>query len=265
MQIAEAVFLVTGAGHRLGRDIALGLAERGASILVHYGTSQAGAEETAEAVQSLGGEAWLVQADLADGSACDALDRAVGSAGRLDGIVHSAASFRQGNIDDIDEEAWNRILGVNLRAPYLVTRALLPHLRRSFEANQRPASVVHLCDLSALHAWSGYAVHGVSKAGLLHLTKTLARELAPEVRVNALIPGAILPASGVDVESEQWRHWGKRLPLQRTGTPEDVVSTVAFLMESGFITGAAIPVDGGENLLGVGARRAPEDQAPTEG
>ena len=248
--------LVTGAAHRLGRAIALGLAARGASIVVHFGGSREKAMETAEMARDLDVEAWLVQADLADSGAVRAVARTVESeVGRLDGIVHSAASFRQGTIDEIDALKWDQIMAVNLRAPYLLTRGLLPHLQRSYRHTGHPASVTHVCDLSALHPWSGYGAHGVSKAGLLHLTRTLARELAPAVRVNAVVPGAILPAPGVDPESEDWARWGERLPLQRTGDPEDVVSTIAFLIESGFVTGAAIPVDGGENLLGVGARK----------
>lgn len=257
MNLEGATFLVTGAGRRLGRAIALGLAEQGASIVVHYGGSREGAEETAETVRGLGGDAWTVQADLADARSVEALAAGVDAGpGRLDGLVNSAASFVDSSVENLGAAAWDEIMAVNLRAPYLLTRALLPHLRASHERRGTPAAVVNMVDLSALHPWQGYVVHGVSKAGLLHLTRTLARELAPAVRVNAVIPGAILPATDLDVDSEQWRTWGERLPLARTGSPADVVAAIRFLVESDFVTGVALPIDGGENLIGITVRRS---------
>lgn len=256
MKIEDSVILVTGAGRRLGREIAIGLAAGGASIVVHYGGSRDGAEETAETVRGFGGDTWTVQADLTQAEAGETVVAAIDAGpGKLDGVVNSAASFVDGSVEDLDAGAWDRIMAVNLRAPYLLTRALLPHLRASHERNDTPAVLVNMVDLSALHPWKGYAVHGVSKAGLLHLTRTLARELAPAVRVNAVIPGAILPAPDLDPDSEEWRSWGERLPLGRTGDPHDVAAAIRFLIESDFITGVALPVDGGENLIGAGARR----------
>lgn len=256
MKIEDSVVLVTGAGRRLGREIALGLAECGASIVVHYGGSREGAEATAETVRGLGCEAWTVQADLSETDCGASIAAAVDAGpGRLDGLINSAASFTSARIEDLDAGAWDRIMAVNLRAPYLLTRALLPQLRATSERRGTPAVVVNMVDLSALHPWEGYAVHGVSKAGLLHLTRTLARELAPAVRVNAVVPGAILPAPDLDPDSEEWRSWGERLPLGRTGDPHDVAVAIRFLIESDFITGVALPVDGGENLIGTAARR----------
>lgn len=257
MNLEGATFLVTGAGRRLGRAIALGLAERGASIVVHYGGSRDGAEETAETVRGFGGDAWTVQADLTRAEAGETVAAAIEAGpGKLDGVVNSAASFTSGSVEDLDAGAWDRIMAVNLRAPYLLTRAVLAHLRATSERRGTPAAVVNMVDLSALHPWEGYAVHGVSKAGVLHLTRTLARELAPAVRVNAVVPGAILPAPDVDPESEEWRTWGERLPLGRTGSAADVVAAIRFLIESDFITGVALPVDGGENLIGTAARHS---------
>lgn len=256
MKVEGSRVLVTGAGRRLGQAIALGLAERGASIVVHYAGSEKGAEETAAKVRSLGGEAWTVQVDLATEEAGELVAHAITNGpGILDGIVNSAATFVDGSVEKMDATVWNRILDVNLRAPYLLTRELVPLLRMGFQHRGTPSAIVNMVDLSALHPWLGYAVHGVSKAGLLHLTRALARELAPDVRVNAVIPGAILPGSGTDLDAEEWQDWGRRLPLERTGDPDEVAAAVAFLLESDFITGVAVPVDGGENLLGVAARR----------
>lgn len=256
MNLEGATFLVTGAGRRLGRAIALGLAERGASIVVHYGGSRDGAEEAADSVRGMGGDAWTLQADLADARSVEALAAGVAAGpGGLDGLVNSAASFVDSSVESLDAAAWDAIMAVNLRAPFLLTRVFLPHLRASHERRGTPAAVVNMVDLSALHSWPGYTVHGVSKAGLLHLTRTLACELAPAVRVNAVIPGAILPAPELDPESDEWRTWGERLPLGRTGSPADVVAAIRFLIASDFVTGVALPVDGGENLIGSAARR----------
>ncbi len=238
----------------------MGLADLGVSIIVHYGRSREAAEETADLIRDRGVDVWIKGADLRNPEAAEQMRTAVEAGpGFLNSIVHSAASFRSGTIEDIDAEAWEAIMAVNLRAPYLLTRALRPVLRGA--ENDRlpgegpPAAIVHIADLAGLHPWDGYGVHGVSKAGLLHLTRTLARELAPEVRVNAVVPGAILPAPGVAPDSEEWSHWGERLPLQRTGDPSDVLEAIRFLLVSDFVTGAAIPVDGGENLLGLAARK----------
>ncbi len=259
MNLQDSVVLVTGAGRRLGREIALGLAQRGASIVVHHGASAEGAEQTAEMARVIGVEAWTVQADLSQPDAGEVVAAGVQAGpGRLDALVNSAASFTDGTIDDIDASAWDAIQQVNLRAPYLLTRALAPYLHRRESEHRAAGAVVNLVDLSALHALSGYVAHGVSKAGLLHLTRALARELAPDIRVNAVMPGAILPAPDLEPDSPEWRNWGRRLPLQRTGAPEDVVVAVAFLLENDFITGESIRVDGGEDLLGVAARVEPE-------
>ncbi|MGH7539786.1 MAG: SDR family oxidoreductase, partial [Gemmatimonadota bacterium] len=147
-------------------------------------------------------------------------------------------------------------MAVNLRAPFLCMQAAAPRMREG--ARDRggrpgpagvPGAVVNLADLSALHAWKEFAHHGASKAGLLQLTRTAAKELGPHVRVNAVIPGPILPPPGEDPASEAWHRRGARLPLGRTGEPAEVGDAVVFLAASDFITGAAISVDGGERLL----------------
>jgi len=116
----------------------------------------------------------------------------------------------------------------------------------------QPAAIVNISDLAGLYPWRDFALHGIAKAGVLHLTRITARELGPDIRVNAIIPGAILPPSSMSPDSERWRRMGESVPLQRTGDPKYIAQTVVFLAHNDYITGAAIPVDGGEHLIGVG-------------
>lgn len=245
MPIDAGVALVTGAGHRLGRAIALGLGRAGFDLVVHYRSSSDGARETAAAIEAMGRTAWLVAADLADLSAIDALFGEVEArAGRLDVLVNSAAGFDSRPLEAVESEDWERTLAVNLRAPFFCIQRAARLMRR----NPRGGCVVNLADHAGVSPWLGYSVHGISKAGVLFLTRAAARELGPEVRVNAVVPGPILPPPGEDPEAESWLHRGDGLALGRTGDPEDVAGAVVYLVGAGYVTGAVLPVDGGEHL-----------------
>lgn len=248
---ARRVALVTGGARRLGRALALGLAEDGLDVAVHYGSSEEAARRTVEDVTRRGAAARPFQADLADPEAPGRLIAAVvGAFGRLDVLVNSAAGFESRPLVETDADLWERVLPVNLRAPMLLLAAAAPHLGRAARAGGPAGLAVNMVDLSALFPWRGYAVHGAAKAGLLQLTRSAALELAPEVRVNAIVPGPILPPPGVAEESEQWRAMGERLPLRRPGRPENVVRALSYLLADDFVTGEALTVDGGEHLLG---------------
>jgi pteridine reductase len=252
MDLAGKVALVTGGGRRLGKAIALALARAGAAVVVHYGSSTAAAEGVAEEIRGLGVAAWTVGADLADPGAIDGLfARVAAEAGRLDVLVNSAATFERRPFDEITVADWERVLAVNLRAPFLCLQRAARLMRSSPRADEAPALVVNLVDLSGTLAWRGQAHHAVSKAGLAHLTRVAARELAPAVRVNAVQPGAILPPPGVAADSPAWRETWERLPLARPGRPELVGDAVVFLAGNDFITGSILPVEGGESLLGA--------------
>ena len=249
MRLSRRAALVTGGAQRLGRAIALALAGEGASIALHYGTSAGAARQTAAEIAALGVEVETFQADLADPSHIAGLIDAVAARfGRLDVLVNSAASFRKQTFGDISADDWDRVMAVNLRAPFLLSQAAA-RLMRSGERDA-PALIANIADLSGIHPWAGYAHHAVSKAGLIHLTKIAARELAPEIRVNAVVPGPVLPPPGVDEASPEWQQIAGRTPLGRTGEPDDIARAVVFLAQSDFITGAILPVDGGEGLLG---------------
>lgn len=226
---------------RLGRAIALGLAEAGYDLALHFHASEAPALETVATVEALGRRAIALRADLSSpdgpGQLADELRRHFG---RLDLLVNSAASFDDTRLLDVDAERWDSVMALNLRGPFLLTQALAPLLRTA------GGSVVNMVDLSAFQPWVSYPHHGVSKAGLMHLTRVHARVLAPEVRVNAIAPGAVLPPSDFP-EADREREIA-RTPLRRIGTPDDVVRTVLFLARSPFVTGEVIVVDGGKSL-----------------
>lgn len=217
-------------------------------MVIHYGRSHEAAVESAQGLcEAHGIEAWALQADLAEPKAIAALFSQVGEhCGRLDILVNSAASFDSGPLADFDAGRWDRVQAVNLRAPHLCINYARPLLAES----KSDASVINVADLSGVVPWRDFGAHGVSKAGLLHLTRCAALELAPAIRVNAVVPGAILPPPGESSDSTEWQQVGDRLPLRRPGEPSDVGEAVAFLATARFVTGETLFVDGGEHLYG---------------
>jgi pteridine reductase len=236
------VALVTGGGVRVGRAIALSLAESGYDLLASYNKSPAGAADLKTAARRHGSRVHTVRADLSREPDVARLARAATERfGRLDLLVNSAASFVANDLLDVTADEWDAVMAVNLRAPFLLIRETADMLRASRGA------VVNIVDLSALRPWTSHPHHSVSKAGLLHLTRIAARRLAPDVRVNAIAPGEVLPpVHHGPAEIERTR---RRVPLGRIGTPGDVVGAVRFLAAAGYVTGEVIVVDGG---LGLG-------------
>lgn len=219
-------------------------------MVVHFRSSRDEAEETASELEAIGRRSWTAQADLADPASIESLFATIDErAGRLDVLVNSAARFDRQPLAEVAPEDWERTLAVNLRAPFFATQRGARSMRRS-----GGGVVINLVDLSGIRPWPGYSVHGVSKAGLIFLTRAAARELGPEIRVNAVAPGPILPPPGEDPEGEAWRHRGDHLPLERTGEPSDVCEAVLFLIRSDYLTGVVLPVDGGERLVDTGER-----------
>lgn len=233
---------------RIGRAISLGMAEAGYDVAVHYNRSQRPAQETARRIEGLGRRAMAVGGDV---SRSDEIGEVVAAVerefGRLDVLVNSAASFESAPLLDSDEETWDRVMAVNLKGPYLMVRDCADLLTRS------AGSVVNIVDLSAFEPWVDYPHHSVAKAGLMHLTRILARVMAPHVRVNAIAPGVVLPPEdfGADDEARELA----RTPVGHLGSPQDVVRTVLFLVGSSFMTGEVVVVDGGRGLTGPGLGR----------
>ena len=256
MRLEGAVALVTGGARRLGRALSLGLAEAGCDVFIHYRSSAEAADRTANEVRALGRRAAAAAADLSLPEQIDDLFEAFDAAfARLDILVNSAASFERTPFDETTVAEWDAAQALNLRAPFLMTqRAALrmravPDRRGSRGEPLAPGVIINMSDMAAVAAWKGFAAHGVSKAGLLHLTALTARELGAEVRANAIVPGPILPPPGETAEDAAWREKGRRIPLGRTGDPEYVVHAARFLAENDYVTGATIYVDGGEHLL----------------
>lgn len=239
MELAGRVALVTGAGRRLGRAMAAALAGRGMTVAIHHNASAAGAAELRDEIAGAGGSAACFAADLADPVAARELPRRVAAElGRLDLLVNSAAVMRRLRFEDTTPEQYDAILDLNLRSVFFCTQGAAEALRRT------RGKVINLADLAGLQPWPGFAAHSVSKAGVVMLTKVLARALAPEVTVNAIAPGAVLVPEEYD-QAERDRLAGTT-PLGRLGSPADAVAALLYLAEGGdFVTGEVLVVDGG--------------------
>jgi pteridine reductase len=241
MELEGRVALVTGAGRRVGRAIATTLGARGMSVGVHYHRSRDEAEETVRDVERAGGSALSFAANLADGDAPQrVIDWMLSSFGGIDVLVNSAAVMLRQPFGHVSAADWDATHALNLRAPFLLAQAAAPHLR------ERRGAVVNIADLAAFETWPDFVPHGTSKAGIVYLTRALARLLAPEVRVNAIAPGAVLLPENWDEESA--RRLAASTPLGRLGSVDDVTRTVLFLLESGYLTGETIIVDGGRHV-----------------
>jgi pteridine reductase len=239
MELKGKVALVTGAGRRLGCAMAQALAQRGMTVGVHYHQSEAGAQALAEQIRQAGGRAVCFQADLTDARAAEELPRrVVAQMGQLDVLVNSAAVMHRLNLEETTPEQWDAILNLNLRSVFFCTRGAAPALR------QARGKVVNLADLAGLEPWPGFIAHSVSKAGVVMLTRVLARSMAPEVTVNAIAPGAVLVPE--DYTAKDRDHLTRSTPLRRLGSPADVVSALLYLLEGGdYVTGEILVVDGG--------------------
>ena len=242
--------VVTGAARRVGRQIALTLARSGFDVAVHFRGSRADAEETAAGCRVAGADAWIVEADLATAAGCEALVAAVSARwDALHVLVNNASVFDAVPFDEILAEDWDRVLAINVRAPFLLSRGLLPLLRR---ADARPFGapeeqhgvVVHLCDIGGDRPVRGHAHYSVSKAGIAMLVKAMAVELAPAVRTVGIAPGQV--AWPDSYSPEKRAAITRRIPLGRPGRPEDVAVLVRFLAtEAHYLNGVIVPVDGG--------------------
>ena len=244
MELNGGVALVTGAARRVGKAIALALAHEGMHILVHYGGSAEEAGQTVEEIAGLGVVAQKAQADLSQPDDIERLFQAVrGHFGRLDVLVNSASTFQKKDFFEVTLEDWDRVMAVNLRAPFLCSQ----HAARLMLEGEGGA-VVNIADLIGMRPRRSFPHHSVSKAGLIMLTQVLALSLGPDIRVNAIAPGAILPPATLDTDT--WDRMGAELPLKRTGGPENVQQAVVYLLKNDFMTGHVLVVDGGESLLG---------------
>jgi pteridine reductase len=239
--LAGRVALVTGAGRRVGRAIAVALGSQGMRVAVHYNESVGGARDTAQLIEESGGIASLVRADLRDVTACEQLiDAIVLEQGELHTLVNSAAVMVRTPVGEVSMEAWDDMFALNVRAPFFLAQRAA-HMLRLAHGN-----VINIADMAAFETWTGYVPHGMTKSAIVQMTRALAHVLAPEVRVNAVAPGVVMLPEGFDEAAAA--HLRSTTPLGRLGTPEDVAQAVLYLLQAEYVTGEVIRVDGGRHV-----------------
>lgn len=241
MQLSGKVALVTGGGRRVGRALAEALAEQGAAVAVHYNESSTGADDVVSGIEARGGKAFAIGADLTDRAAPGRLIAEVSQRfGALDVLVNSAAVMVRTPFGDIDPEAWDSMFALNLRAPFFLSQAAAPMLRKG------RGCIVNIADLAAFETWPGYVPHGITKGGVVQMTRALARVLAPDVRVNAIAPGTVLLPD--DWSATDAARLDETTPLNRQGSPADVARAMLYLIDADYVTGETIIVDGGRHV-----------------
>jgi len=233
--------IVTGAAHRLGRDLAISLARLGYAIVLHCYESREEALRTKEEILSLGGRAEIIQSDLRDPAEINRLFQAVDSFDcQLHVLVNSAAVMNPADLLAVSVDDFDSEISVNLRAPLLCAQ----HAASRMDTG---GLIVNISDVGAKKTWTGYPVYIMSKAGLESLTRLLARSLAPEIRVNAIAPGFVYQSK--NLSQEEWEKLLAKVPMKRSARPEEIVSTLEFLLKNEYVTGQTIVVDGGYSLV----------------
>lgn len=236
--------LITGAAKGVGREISLSLAGQGVDVAIHYNRSKKEAEELVETIETMGNKAVSFRLDLSKIGKINSFIESVAKAlGGLDILINNAAVFSSSELKDVSVKEWEEIFNVNLKAQFFLVQASLPHLERS-----EPFG--HVINISDVHAYSPSArflPYGVSKAGVIALTKGLAKALAPKVHVNCICPGAIEKADAD--EREGFQKVIDRTPLRKQGMPQDIADAVLYLLTSDFVTGEELCVDGGRRLI----------------
>lgn len=241
MNLAGRPALVTGAGQRVGRALAVALGKEKMHVAVHYNRSADGARATQVMIESAGGKATIFQSDLGSARApAELVERVASQLGSLAVVVNSAAVMERMPIGTVTAEAWDAIFAVNLRAPFLISQAAAAIMK------PKGGAIVNIADLAAFESWAGYVPHSISKAGVVKMTSALARVLAPEIRVNAIAPGTVLlPA---DWKAEAGERLASTTPLRRLGDADDVVQAMLYLLQADYVTGETLIVDGGRHI-----------------
>lgn len=244
MNLQGKVALVTGGARRLGKAVVLKLSERGAHVVVHYHSSAEDAQATVAAVQRMGGQARTVYGDL---SQIDQVERFVDEAGafwgRLDVLVNNAAVFFQTPMGQVSEEQWDRLFAVNLKGVFFCAQRAAGMMRQN-----GGGVIVNFVDTGIYITWKGYTPYLISKAGIEQMTYALAKELAPDIRVNALAPGPLLLPD--DHTKEEAERFASVTLLQRLGSSEALAEAALYLIQADYVTGVVLPVDGGQRWYG---------------
>ncbi len=239
MDIADSAILITGAGRRIGRALSVALAQRGAQVVVHCNQSLSEAQAVVAEIRQDGGVAHSVCGDLTHPADCKrVVEEAYAAFGRLDVLINNAAVFFKTPLFQVTEADWDRTLDTNLKGSFFCAQAAAERMQ------SRGGKIINVADWSGVRPYRDYLPYCISKAGVITMTRGLARTLAPKIAVNAIAPGPVLLPADFDAEERETiiRH----TPLQRLGAPDDVVHAALFLIEgTDFMTGATLTIDGG--------------------
>jgi pteridine reductase len=234
--------LVTGAAKRVGREIALELARRGADILLHYNRSEVEANAVAAEIRALGVTCVLFQADLSKTSSILHMTIQIEASGGADILVNSASIFYKTPFSDVTEADFDALINANLKGPFTLSRVLGIAMKA-----RGAGKIINIADWSGFRPYKDFSPYCISKGGLLTLTKTLARDLAPQVHANAIAPGPVMPPP--DMSEEELQAVVKTTVVGRWGSPKDIAFATAFLLENDFINGTVLVVDGGRSIV----------------
>ncbi len=241
--ITDRVAIVTGAGQRLGRHIAIKLALNGYKVCVNYFHSDVGARETCSRIRKEGGEAFPLKADVSDKQQIKRMvNTIVRWYGRIDLLVNNAAIFMEKDLLNITERDWDTIININLKSVFICSQAVIPIMLK-----YNIGRIINIASLGGIQAWKRHIPYSVSKAGVIMLTKCLAKELAPKIMVNAIAPGTIIIPGE---EKKGQKHVPvSSIPMKKYGAPDDITSLVVYLATTNtYITGQIISVDGGRSI-----------------
>ena len=242
MDLENKVALVTGAGVRIGQAVAVKLGQLGMRVVIHYHHSEEGAKQTIQKLPGKNSRHLVLQADLKDVSAIKELvHKAEKQAGPVSVLVNNAAEFFPTPLFSATEEEWDNLLALNLKAPFFLSQAVGEVMKSSGEGK-----IINMVDVSAERPWKSFLPYCASKAALISLTRGLARALSPEVQVNGIAPGTVLPPPE-HIEIDLTASVENSL-LKRIGKAEDIVQAVEYLLQSDFVTGTILPIDGGRSI-----------------
>ena len=265
MNPKNKVALITGGAHRVGKAMTMMLAEAGAHVVVNYNQSQGAAERTVAEAAALGVQACAIQANIANwGQVQQMSAQIIDQFGGVDIIINAASLFGRTQIPTDDIDAWHQVTRISVDGAFYVCNCLVPSMIERIEARNQAnndsstegpeatsvqtGAIINIVDLSVWKPWKNLTAHAVGKSALLALTRQLALELAPTIRVNAIAPGPVLPPP--DYNDRKNKMVAKRTLLNRWGTPADVTHAVSYLIEAEYVTGDVLRVDGGEFYKG---------------
>ncbi len=240
MELLKKRVLITGGAKRVGRVIALALAKKGASILLHCHNSLTEAEITASEIKALGVSCEILQADLSRVDQIHAMTKKISTP--VDILINSASAFYKTPIREVTEKNWDELLDANLKGPFFLSQELASRM-----ANGTGGKIINIADWSGIRPYKDYAPYCASKGGLITLTKALARDFAPKVSVNAVAPGPVMMPE--NFSQDEVKAIANLTAVGRIGTPEDIANAVIFLLENDFINGTVLTVDGGRSIV----------------